>query len=160
MESCLDQSVNIYNMKNCRENIWLYCPWLYVFLLLWSTKYIYLSPCFVKFQVGDPELVFKLSQSLLEDYGIYVQPINYPTVARGMEMLRVAPTPHHTPMMMEYFVTSLVSLWKEYGLELKQPECGSCKMTLNKKYWDVEMPIHLLCNGMNCSKYLQVAIAW
>lgn len=111
------------------------------------------------FQVGDPELAFKLSRTLLEDYGIYVQPINYPTVPRGREMLRVAPTPHHTPQMMDHFVKSLVSLWEEYGLDLKQPECGSCKMTLNKKYWDVDLPIHSLCNGMNCSKYLQAAFA-
>jgi len=110
-------------------------------------------------KVGDPELVFKLSRTLLEDYGIYVQPINYPTVPRGREMLRVAPTPHHTPQMMDHFVKSLVSLWEEYGLDLKQPECGSCKMTLNKKYWDVDLPIHSLCNGMNCSKYLQAAFA-
>ena len=44
-------------------------------------------------------MVFKLSRDLLEIYGIYVQPINYPTVARGQEMLRIAPTPHHTKGM-------------------------------------------------------------
>lgn len=41
---------------------------------------------------------------MMSHYNIYVQAINYPTVARGEELLRIAPTPHHTPEMMKYFV--------------------------------------------------------
>lgn len=41
---------------------------------------------------------------LMSRYNIYVQAINYPTVAKGEELLRIAPTPHHTPQMMLYFV--------------------------------------------------------
>lgn len=41
---------------------------------------------------------------MMSRYNIYVQAINYPTVARGEELLRIAPTPHHTPQMMSYFV--------------------------------------------------------
>ena len=71
-------------------------------------------------------------------------------------MLRVAPTPHHTEEMMKYFVQSLVSLWKENGLELKQPSCRSCHMTLNRKYW--HSAHSLLCDGYNCSSYLLAAV--
>ncbi|XP_067929067.1 5-aminolevulinate synthase, erythroid-specific, mitochondrial-like isoform X2 [Watersipora subatra] len=103
-------------------------------------------------KVGDAELVFQLSQELLDDYGIYVQPINYPTVSRGSEMLRVAPTPHHTVEMMEYFVESLVSLWKEKQLDLKQPSCSSCRLTLDRKFWHYAQSQP--CNGYNCGEYL------
>lgn len=41
---------------------------------------------------------------MMSRHNIYVQAINYPTVARGEELLRIAPTPHHTPVMMKYFV--------------------------------------------------------
>lgn len=98
-------------------------------------------------------MVFKLSRELLDRFGIYVQPINYPTVDRGMEMLRVAPTPHHTVDMMEYFVQSAVSLWKTNGLELKQPACASCRMTLLEKYWGAAGSAPL-CNGSNCERFV------
>lgn len=55
-------------------------------------------------QVGNAELNTKVCDSLLERHNIYVQAINYPTVPRGEELLRLAPTPHHNPAMMEYFV--------------------------------------------------------
>lgn len=46
---------------------------------------------------------------MMSRHNIYVQAINYPTVARGEELLRIAPTPHHTPEMMKYFVGKLMS---------------------------------------------------
>lgn len=55
-------------------------------------------------QVGNAELNTSLCDSLLEKHNIYVQAINYPTVPRGEELLRLAPSPHHDPAMMEYFV--------------------------------------------------------
>lgn len=45
---------------------------------------------------------------MMRRHNIYVQAINYPTVARGDELLRIAPTPHHTPEMMKYFVGKLM----------------------------------------------------
>ena len=47
-------------------------------------------------QVGDPQITTQISNDLLRKYGHYIQAINYPTVPKGEEKLRLAPTPHHT----------------------------------------------------------------
>ncbi len=66
----------------------------------------------VPVMVRDPKLCKEMSDMLLNDYNIYIQPINYPTVAEGQERLRIAPTPCHTDAMMHDLVEALRKVFK------------------------------------------------
>lgn len=66
--------------------------------------------------VGDPVHTKKISDMLLRDYGIYVQPINFPTVPRGTERLRFTPSPVHDHKMMDALVHAMDRLWSHCAL--------------------------------------------
>ena len=68
--------------------------------------------------VGCPVKAKGISDILLAEYGLYVQPINYPTVPRGTERLRFTPGPHHSAEMMEELVGALVEIWDRLELRL------------------------------------------
>jgi 5-aminolevulinate synthase len=70
----------------------------------------------VPVMVGDPKKCKWISDILLERYGIYIQPINYPTVPRGTERLRITPTPLHTDTDIDHLVQALSELWSQCAL--------------------------------------------
>jgi 5-aminolevulinate synthase len=66
--------------------------------------------------VGDPVKCRMIANILMEDWGIYVQPINYPTVPKGTERLRLTPGPLHSDADIDHLVTALNSLWSQCAL--------------------------------------------
>jgi 5-aminolevulinate synthase len=75
-------------------------------------------------KIGNPQHSTAISDSLMKEYGHYVQAINYPTVARGDEKLRLAPTPYHVPEMSDVLVADMKKIWNKLGLPLKGMQCS------------------------------------
>jgi 5-aminolevulinate synthase len=74
----------------------------------------------VPLMVGDPVKAKKISDILLAEYGVYVQPINYPTVPRGTERLRFTPGPQHTEAMMRDLTSALIEIWGRMDIRAAQ----------------------------------------
>jgi len=111
-------------------------------------------------QVGDPQLVVILANELMSKHSIYLQPINYPTVPRGEELLRIAPTPHHTVHMMDYLVNAALRVWLDNGLELhsvRRVKCEFCQRPVRR---DVMTARHrVVCDGSHCDQFVVGATA-
>ena len=70
--------------------------------------------------VGDPEHCKRGCDLLLEEYNIYIQPINYPTVAKGTERLRITPSPYHDDGLIDQLAEALLQVWERLGLPLRE----------------------------------------
>ena len=87
--------------------------------------------------IGNPWLCTWISNELLNRYGHYVQSINYPTVSKGQERLRIAPSPMHSFEMIDEFIDNFVVVWRRSGLPFYQKEiyassvCGHCQQPWN-----------------------------
>ncbi|KAJ3639517.1 hypothetical protein Zmor_002874 [Zophobas morio] len=78
----------------------------------------------IPIKIGNPAQCASVCDTLLREKGHYIQAINYPTVARGQEKLRLAPTPHHTKEMMDILVTDLKEVWENLNLPFTGLQCG------------------------------------
>ncbi|MGI9373947.1 MAG: 5-aminolevulinate synthase [Hyphomicrobiales bacterium] len=74
----------------------------------------------VPVKVGCPIRAKQITDLLIRDHGIYVQPINYPTVPKGTERLRLTPTPFHDDVLIEKLKNALLQVWSEAGLKLEK----------------------------------------
>jgi 5-aminolevulinate synthase len=66
--------------------------------------------------ISDPEKCKAASDLLLTEHRIYIQPINYPTVPKGAERLRITPTPYHDDVLIGALVEALIDVWQHLGL--------------------------------------------
>ncbi len=74
----------------------------------------------VPVHVGDPEKCKLATDLLLIDHGIYIQPINYPTVPRGQERLRITPSPFHDDRLIDRLAKALIAVWDQLGLHKRR----------------------------------------
>lgn len=74
-------------------------------------------------KLGNPQHCTQISDMMIQEFGHYVQAINYPTVPRGEEKLRLAPTPYHTPEMIDQLVNDMKLTFQKLGLPLKGKAC-------------------------------------
>jgi 5-aminolevulinate synthase len=72
--------------------------------------------------IGDPDLCRKASALLLDKFALYIQPINYPTVPRGTERLRITPTPFHNDQLIDDLANALCEVWDTLGLNYQMTD--------------------------------------
>lgn len=110
----------------------------------------------IPIKVGDPLKGNQISDLLIQEFGHYVQAINYPTVRRGEEKLRLAPTPYHTRTMMDTLVRDMKAVWQKLELPLSvsqcEEECTFCRKPILFDFFEAR-------DRVNCGAQQQISCA-
>lgn len=88
----------------------------------------------IPIKIGDPLKGNQISDLLIQEYGHYIQAINYPTVARGEEKLRLAPTPWHTQPMMDILIRDMKKVWQQLELPLSGTKCKEVTLWFGRRF--------------------------
>lgn len=114
-------------------------------------------------KIGNPQQCTMISDMLLREKGHYVQAINYPTVRRGEEKLRFAPTPHHNEAMMNQLINDMKDVWKELNLSFKglqcPKECQFCQKPILFQHFESRTrncKTEVFCEEPNCPQMVQL----
>ena len=92
-----------------------------------AIPYIDTNSHIISVMINDPFLCKKISQNLIDDHGIYAQPIFYPTVPKGLERLRITVTPKHRKEHIENMIQCLDKVWSDLSL----PRKNSARLKIN-----------------------------
>lgn len=119
----------------------------------------------IPIKIGNPAQCGMVCDTLLKEKGHYIQAINYPTVARGEEKLRLAPTPHHTKELMDKLIADLKEVWLQLelpftGLQCNK-ECKFCKQPILFDFYESrnnrDCAREVLCDIPNCPQLVASA---
>jgi len=118
----------------------------------------------IPIKIGDPIKSSQISDVLMHKFGHYIQAINYPTVARGEEKLRLAPTPFHTVEMMNQLVRDMKDTWKLLNIELSNlPKCAKdcyfCNNDINHIQMSCTNESNISCSIPDCPRLVLTASA-
>lgn len=114
-------------------------------------------------KIGDPQLCSQVSDLMLRDFGHYVQAINYPTVPRGEEKLRMAPTPAHNFEMIDAMVADMKVVFEKLGMKLNGPTCSKeCEFCRKPLLFDamesrIKGCLPMGCQVPNCPQMVAAA---
>lgn len=121
----------------------------------------------IPIKIGDPFKCTQVSDLMIQEYGHYIQAINYPTVARGEEKLRLAPTPYHTRAMMDTLVQDMKKIWLKLDMPLTGSKCAEVReLAINLFHAALTKILRFFFTGMhllsqaNSIRTLRIACPW
>ncbi|CAH1103577.1 unnamed protein product [Psylliodes chrysocephalus] len=120
----------------------------------------------IPIKIGNPLQCGAVCDTLLIEKGHYIQAINYPTVAKGEEKLRLAPTPHHTKEMMDTLIRDLHEVWIDLKLPFTGQQCGKhcefCQKPLLFDHFELRenrsCATEAVCDIPNCPQLVPITV--